>query len=700
MRTRGVAARSLVVLAAVLFVISALDVYSSRVLLDADRFADRATTTLRDPSVRTLIAESVTDGLVLERKPDLLAARPLIVSTVSGVVGGDAFASLFRRAAADLHRAVFSGDEDTATLTLVDVGIVAAAALEQLRPELAAELDADARAVVGDHSIDSAAVDVARFAHDVRWLHWALVLLTLAVVAGAVAVAPDRRRTVWQLGASLVVAGALIAFVSTLARSLVLGGVGGADEWTAASAVWDAYLGDLGRLALLLCGAGAVIAAAAASVIRPVAIEHWLRAAWQMLSSEPQGRWWRVAYAVVLIGLGTLVIADPAGALELVALLVGVLLVYRGLTVFLRMIYRPEEQVQRRRGPVVALVLSLVALTLVAGGSAAYVAAGGLDEPVVKVATCNGHAELCERRFDEVVLPATHNAMSVPEPGWFAALQERPIAGQLQDGIRGLLIDTHYADRLANGNVRTVFDSSEDIAAAVQQDGVSQQTADAALRLRGRLGFRGEGERGIYLCHTFCELGATPLADVLADIRAFLVTNPGEILAIVHQDTIAPADFVAAIEEAGLSRYALTPPAEGRPWPMLRKMIDDGRRLLVMAENEAGAAPWNQLAYERLLQETPFQFRTPAALIAPENVDAGCAPNRGPASAPLFLLNHWVNTDPAPRPSHAEEVNAYEPLLRRARACERIRGKLPNLVAVDFYRRGDVFRVVDTLNGI
>jgi hypothetical protein len=58
------------------------------VLLDADRFADRATTTLRDPSVRALIADRVTDELVLDRAPDLIAARPLISPTVSDLVGG------------------------------------------------------------------------------------------------------------------------------------------------------------------------------------------------------------------------------------------------------------------------------------------------------------------------------------------------------------------------------------------------------------------------------------------------------------------------------------------------------------------------------------------------------------------------------------------------------------------------------------
>ena len=53
-----------------------------------------------------------------------------------------------------------------------------------------------------------------------------------------------------------------------------------------------------------------------------------------------------------------------------------------------------------------------------------------------------------------------------------------------------------------------------------------------------------------------------------------------------------------------------------------------------------------------------------------------------------------------PLPSHASQVNAYEPLMARLRECERIRHHLPNLVAINFFRRGDVLRAVDTLNGV
>jgi hypothetical protein len=46
-----------------------------------------------------------------------------------------------------------------------------------------------------------------------------------------------------------------------------------------------------------------------------------------------------------------------------------------------------------------------------------------------------------------------------------------------------------------------------------------------------------------------------------------------------------------------------TPPT-GSSWPTLKEMIDANHRLVMLAENEAGAAPWYQLAYRRLLQET------------------------------------------------------------------------------------------------
>ena len=329
-------------------------------------------------------------------------------------------------------------------------------------------------------------------------------------------------------------------------------------------------------------------------------------------------------------------------------------------------------------------------------GAAVFLGGGGVDAPAAGAVTrCNGHAELCGRRLDEVVLPATHNSMSAPLRGWLSAEQERSIGGQLEDGIRGLLIDTHYGDRLANGRVRTVLGDR-----VVQgDDGVSAEQAAAAERLRGRIGFRGKGVRGMYLCHSFCELGATPLADGLRDIHDFLATHPGELVVVINQDYVTPADFVGAMGDAGLTPYVYRE-LGARRWPTLGQAIARNERLVVLAENHAGAAPWYQPAYRRLTVETPYSFGRAALLTDPARLPASCAANRGPPRAPLFLINHWVTTAPVQRPSDAAKVNARGPLLRRARTCERLRHHAPTLLAVNFYKRGDVFGVADELNGL
>ena len=703
---RGRLEQALVVVAGVLLLVTAVAAYAWRAVLDSDRFADRATSVLRDPNVREAIADRVTDDLVLGAEPDLLAARPLIVDAVSSTVGGAAFTSLFRRSVRDVHRAVFGRDQDTVTLTLADVGIVAAAAVQVLDPELASRLDAHREAEVLSSDIGSVTGDVARKAETLRWVTVLLAVLTLAAAGAALALGADRRRTVTRLGAAAMVAGVVIVAGEIVARAVVLDGVSEPDLRAAAGAVWDAFLGDLTSTGWLIAACGAVVCAAATSRIRAVALEEPLRAGRRLATTEPRSTGLRVVRGVLLIAAGVLIVTEPAAALRIVATVAGVYVAYKGVEALLRLIPPAPERPAaagppRRRPSLRRLAVPAAATVLIALGVSAFVAGGGADEPAAAAVTrCNGHAELCDRPLDEVVLPATHNSMSVPLPGWFSALQERPIAGQLEDGIRGLLLDTHYADLLANGRTRTHFGSQEDLRNTIESDGVSRESVEAALRLRERLGFRGPGKRGMYLCHTFCELGSTPLASVLEDVNEFLVSHPGEVVVVINQDAVAPADFVRAVQEAGLAPRVYEPPPPGADWPTLGELIERDQRLVLLAENEAGAAPWYQLAYEHLTQETPYTFGKPALLTTPAALEASCAPNRGPDDAPLLLLNHWVNTDPAPRPSQASIVNAHDALLARARECERRRGQRVNLVAVDFYRRGDLFEVVDELNGL
>jgi hypothetical protein len=701
---RGVTS-ALVVLAGVLLVLATVAGYLRLAIVDSEQFANRATATLKDPSVRNLVAERVTDQVVLRSRSDLLAARPLIIGAASGIVGGGAFATLFHRAALDVHRAVFDRDQDTISLTLVDVGTVAGEALRSFRPKLAAQVEGASRISVLRERVGGTATDIARIGDEVRFLALLLGALTVAAAAGALALSRDRRRTASQLGVAAIAAGVVVVVAYFVGRVVVLARFDDPEEHAAAAAVYARFLGDLRNLGFVVAGAGAIIAAAAASLIAPETFEAPVARAWRIATTEPERPWLRALRAVALIAAGAVVVAEPSAALTIAVILAGVVLIQQGAETLLRLVYRPpapeperEEEPDRPRR-LRTFALGAAAVAVIAGVITVFIAAGGVEQPRAAIRGCNGSESLCDKRLDEVVLPATHNSMSVPLKGWFSAEQERPIAGQLDDGIRGLLLDTHYATKLPNGRFRTEFGGPAELREAVRQDGASDASVQAALRLRDRLGFRGSGERGMYLCHTFCELGATALEPVLEDIHEFLVTHPTEVVVMVNQDYVTPQDFVKAVRDAGLERMALQPPATGE-WPTLRELVDADTRLVMLAENQAGAAPWYRLAYARDVEETPYTFPKAAQLLAPAGLAATCVPNRGPERAPMFLLNHWVSTDPAPRPGDAARVNAYGPLLRRAQECARIRDHVPNLLAVNFYRRGDLFRVVDTLNGV
>jgi hypothetical protein len=113
--------------------------------------------------------------------------------------------------------------------------------------------------------------------------------------------------------------------------------------------------------------------------------------------------------------------------------------------------------------------------------------------------------------------------------------------------------------------------------------------------------------------------------------------------------------------------------------------------VVVLTESGRPGVPWMHPAFQ-LMQETPYHFTKPSEL--------ACTPNRGGTAGSLFQINHWIETLPAPKPSNAAIVNAHDFLLRRARACQKERGRLPNILAVDFARTGDVVGVVAELNGV
>jgi hypothetical protein len=256
---------------------------------------------------------------------------------------------------------------------------------------------------------------------------------------------------------------------------------------------------------------------------------------------------------------------------------------------------------------------------------------------------CNGHEELCDRRFDQVTLAMTHNAMSKVEAGWFLPNQNFGITRQLQDGVRGMMLDTYDE----------------------------------------------EGE--LLLCHAYCSFGSQPLVEGLQEIEAFLSSNPHEVVSIIFENYITNAQTAEAFAQSGLIDFVYAHGVD-EPWPTLRALIEADTRLIAFQEKlpQDPQVPWLMNIWDHA-GETPFSFSSPEDLV--------CDPNRGDPANPLFLLNHFLTGPYGGSAELAEMVN-YNPLfIDRARECQLEWDALPNFVAVDFYDIGDLFEVVDALNG-
>ena len=101
--------------------------------------------------------------------------------------------------------------------------------------------------------------------------------------------------------------------------------------------------------------------------------------------------------------------------------------------------------------------------------------------------------------------------------------------------MRGLLLDTHYGHVSPSGSV------------------VTDRTELPESRL--------------YLCHQACQLGATPLLEVLQAMRIFLRFHPRNVIVIVNEDNVSPTDYAQEFRQrraAASTSTAAAPTPPGR----------------------------------------------------------------------------------------------------------------------------------------
>ncbi len=692
--------RVLIVLGAVLAALGLLAGHLNREVLDGPTFADNVDEIRRDDAVAAELGVAISTQLV-RQNPNLVAIRPLVESVATRVAGGDLLSGPTRTAVQATHRVLTEGDADSIALRLADVGAVVTGALAVVAPERA-PVSSDVSvtlASIGDQAFADATIAIARA---VGVLAWLLPVLAIVCFAGAVALSRTRWRTAASAGRSLIWAAGVLGVVLVIGGFIVrrvdtdtLGGAVAQASWgVVVRPLWwgVVLLAAFGLTTMFACDSGA-----------PAAIARRV-AGMRRAALRPQHTVGVVVRMVVAGALGIAAIVDPLGLIEPFIVVGGVLLVLYAITEIGRLaaasrtgtdtVNAATTEPTARSGirPATIAVAALAGLVVIAG--VVWLARPGRDVTAAEVVTgegtvCNGHAELCDRRFDEVAYVSSHNAMSAAtEPGWFLAEQSDSIPVQLDQGVRALLIDVWSG--IPAGTVVRTAPGSYDEARAVAEEELGPEVVAAAERIANSVAGQATGTEARFMCHGLCESGSTSFLDTLDQLRGWMIANPDEVVTLFIEDHVDSSLIAADIETAGLLDFVFDP-STGDPWPTLGEMIRSGKRLVVMVEegNGGSAAPWLVNGFD-YTQDTPYTFPTVESF--------NCDSNRGPDDAPLLLLNHWLSGFTS-LVTDAELVNDREVLLPRAEQCEGER-QLPNFVAVNYVAIGDVFTVVDTLNGV
>lgn len=258
----------------------------------------------------------------------------------------------------------------------------------------------------------------------------------------------------------------------------------------------------------------------------------------------------------------------------------------------------------------------------------------------------------------------THNAYAIdgepphtPVPRVTVTNQEDTVTQQLNNGVRGLMLDTY------------------------------------------------DFEGDVWLCHSFkgqCYdfTAFEPAIDTLKEIEAFLSANPAEIVTLILEDYVqAPNGLTKVFTDAGLMKYwfpVSNMPKNGQDWPLVSDMVANNQRLLVFTsilskeQSEGIAYQWNYMVENQY---------------GDGGMKAGSCPNRAESaslddrSKSLVLVNYF-RSPPIKLLSCGDHSGN---LINMLHTCYGAAGnRWANFVAVDYYKRSDgggSFQAVDTLNG-
>jgi hypothetical protein len=453
----------------------------------------------------------------------------------------------------------------------------------------------------------------------------------------------------------------------------------------------------------------------------------------------------RAAHAVLLMIVGLLIVIEREAVVPVVVIVAGAVVAYVGAVQLLAIVGRQSEVPARvtvasdirnfsLNSPAVRVgLLSFISLVMIVIGAWFSTSDAREKSTLNEERKCNGFAELCDRPLNEVAFLGAHNAMSTAaDPGWLFYEQTKSIPAQLDYGVRALLVKTHYGIPTTvnvTGANLVITDSIAELTVnpVDQDDQYSNEQQERAKQLQSSVKVD-PNLRDVYLCHVYCEYGATKFTTALGYTRQFLLNNPNEVIMWFIGDYVSKADTEKALRDAKLlDRVWFYDP--NAPLPTLGELIDTKRNIIMLSEFSGAPPDWNVRGYG-IFQDTPYTFRKDDELYTPGSPKysgpltvngpvpttepgpdgseqwtkswAGlpsCAPNRGTPRSPMFQINHWITpAGSAPTVDQAKVVNAYDVLMPRVKDCMTQRSAFPTIIGVNFVEAGDALKVVNELN--
>ncbi len=328
-RLRSWSARALVAAGFASLLVGIVNGFIRVNVYETQPFAANAVQAFRNDSVKQLIAESLTDQLVIRLPRSLQDAEPVLQVVVYEALRLPRFEQIFRSAAIDANRVFFGKDTSRPALDLSEAGPLIQSLVEQVDPQLADALPPTIEGLLVDVSAQPTVYRIVQIAENARDATFLWPSLAVALFALGIVVAGRRRQTVIWVGVLLAVGGLVLAVGAEVVREIVLRQQSSSTAADAARAAADAYVEDAPLWGLLVALAGSVLAGAALAVGSPLSVGERLAGAWRTLARRPSNVWVGLLRAAVLAAVAVFALFQID--LALTALLVAgavVLLLY------------------------------------------------------------------------------------------------------------------------------------------------------------------------------------------------------------------------------------------------------------------------------------------------------------------------------------------------------------------------------------